>query len=266
MLDDWADRRDARALEDALEDAPFVAFGLTVSRNLSKAPPSASRPFYPWLEKLVSAPAIDEKTVLAGLSGAAWKRLKTQFENNADSLDTERDLFDAALTAGLDGDALGALLRAYRALWRNDWSNRGRPRPDWTKLGEPLARLNADKVAPVVIAWTRTHQRNASDGWHGQRLAAKWLWPLYYAWVPSTANFLEEVKSGALDNGKRLSKSQRATRADCLAWFDQSAATAKKSASTRALVKKQPAKTPRKKANAPRGKTKASTKEVRRKA
>ncbi len=270
LLDEWADRPDASALESALEDAPLVAFGLlATSRSSRKAPTSATQPFYAWLSKLANARAIDEKTVLSGLPGAAWKRLRVQFESNVGSLDVERDLFDAARTAGLDGDALGTLLRAYRALWRNDWSSRGRPRSDWMKLGEPLAQLNAAKVAPVVITWTRTQQRRASDGWHGQRLAAKWLWPLYYAWAPNTADFLEEVKSGDLDNGKRLSKSQRATRADCMAWFDEAVTTATKSDTTKALAKGGPAKTRRKKANSPRGrttakKTKASTSKTRR--
>ncbi|APR77681.1 Hypothetical protein A7982_03028 [Minicystis rosea] len=220
LLDAWADRRDASNLEDVLEDShEILFFGDTL--NLASLSADELSPLLSWVKSLVDAPRLDEATVLAGLEGKPWERLETRFEKRVRKYDQTRDLFDALRAAGFDADAVAKVLRPYRELLRNDWSTIATPKPAWQKLAAPLASLDAARLAPALIGWTRGHQKVRTP-FGLPRLAAKWLWPFYYAFSKEhVVPFLAEVKKGGLDNGKSLSKNQRATRNACLAWLDE---------------------------------------------
>ena len=223
MLDAWFDRRDASRLEDVLDDSYQVAFfgeGCSLDSKTAKQ----RRPLFTWVKDLASADELDEAVVLRGLEGGPWRELEQHFISNVDTFDPLRDLFDAVRRARLDGDAIALVLGAYQPLLKNDWSALGQPRgaaKGWLQHGEALARLDGDAVAPALIAWTRAQQ--AVPGFYGRpKLDAKWLWPLYYAWSDAHCPaFLEEVAKGKLDNGKSLSRSQKATRRECLDWLEE---------------------------------------------
>src|SRR4051812_22569632 len=90
----------------------------------------------------------------------------------------------------------------------------------WEGHGKPLATLDGNKLAPALSAWTRAHQKIAREV-----LFARWPWPLNYAWADEHCPlFLDAVKYRELDNRKSLSKTQRAARSKCLAWFGEKAA------------------------------------------
>lgn len=225
VLDRWFDRRDASLLESVLDDSHQLAF---FGRACAIGQKSAKQrePLLAWLNDLVRADPLDEAAVLRGLAGARWTALSAAFAANVDRYDALRDLFDAVRRAGFDGDALALVLRAYQDLLRNDWSDFGKPRgaaAKWEPHGRALAQLDGRRLAPALIAWTRAQQ--AIPGFYGlPRLACKWLWPLYHAWSEAHCPaFLAEVNEGRLDNGKTLSKTQKAARRECLAWFAERA-------------------------------------------
>ncbi|MFZ6183642.1 hypothetical protein [Nannocystis pusilla] len=221
VLDRWTERRDASLLESVLRDSHELAFFGT-GCAVDKKPAEERRPLLEWLGQLARAEPLDEAAVLQGLGSARWTSLAAEFAAKVGDYDPLRDLFDAVRRAGCDGEALARVLHAYQPLMRNDWSNFGKPRgaaAKWESLGRALASLDGRKLAPALIAWTRAQQ--AVPGYYGlPRLSSKWLWPLYYAWseahVPA---FLAEVSKGNLDNGKSLSKTQKAARRECLDWF-----------------------------------------------
>ncbi|APR88069.1 hypothetical protein A7982_13418 [Minicystis rosea] len=216
LLDAWGDRRDASFLEDVLEDAHALAF-FGEMPNFDALSEKEQKPILRWVKSLVDAPRLDEAAVLAGLEGKPWARLRTCFEAKADDYDTLRDLFDTVRRAGFDGDAIATVLRVYLGLRSHGGSSLGTPKPAWQKLAAPLASLDASRLAPALIQWTRAQQKVPDAG----KLEAKWLWPLYYAWSKKhVVPFLADVKKGALDNGKRLTPPQRATRDACLAWLE----------------------------------------------
>ncbi|MCY1059423.1 hypothetical protein [Nannocystis sp. SCPEA4] len=225
VLDRWCERRDASWLESVLDDSHEVAFfgqACAVDKKSAKERES----LLAWLKGLVLADPLDEAAVLRGLDSVRWTSLAAAFAAKVDHYDPLRDLFDAVRRAGFDGDALALVLRAYQDLLKNDWSDFGKPRgaaAKWVPHGRALAQLDARKLAPALIAWTRAQQ--AIPGYYGlPRLACKWLWPLYHAWSEAHCpDFLAEVSKGRLDNGKALSKTQKAARRECLEWFAERA-------------------------------------------
>ncbi|MDI3287794.1 hypothetical protein [Polyangium sp. 15x6] len=213
LLDRFADRRDADRLESVLDDAHEIAFDV-LPRN-----ETAERvPFFTFLRALGDAETIDEERVLSALGDDAWSRLRRQLEAKLDKLDPLRDVFDATVRAGAPMAAVAAALAAYRELFRNDWGSFATPRPPWEKLAKPLEQADGAKLAPALIECIRREQ-SVPDHYGLTRLPAKSLWPLFYAWHPSTEAFLLEVLKGKLDNGKSLSATQRKTRHECLSWF-----------------------------------------------
>jgi hypothetical protein len=215
LLDRFADRRDADRLESVLDDAHEIAFDILPRHE--KAERAA---FFAFLQALGGAGAIDEDQVLSALGDDAWSRLRRRLglEAKLDEFDPLRDVFDATVHAGAPMEAVVAALAAYQQLFRNDWASFATPRPAWVKLARPLERADGAKLVPELIELIRREQ--SVPGHHGlARLPAKSLWPLFYAWHPSTEAFLIEVLAGKLDNGKSLSATQRKTRHECLSWF-----------------------------------------------
>ncbi|WAS96473.1 hypothetical protein [Nannocystis punicea] len=221
VLDRWCDRRDASWLESVLDDSHELAFfGETCA--IDKQPAQRREPLLLWLKQLVLADPLDEAAVLRGLEGVPWTNLAAAFAAGVEHYDPLRDVFDAVRRAGFDGDALAVVLRAYQDLLKNDWSGFGKPRgaaAKWESHGRALAPLDGRKLAPALIAWIRARQ--AVPGYYGlPRLESKWLWPLWYAWSDEHCpGLLKEVSQGRLDNGKSLSKTQKAARRECLEWF-----------------------------------------------
>ncbi|WP_437520530.1 hypothetical protein WME79_27075 [Sorangium sp. So ce726] len=213
LLDRFADRRDADRLEHVLDDAHEIAFDA-----LPRHEKAERAPFFAFLQALGDSEAIDEERVLSALSDGAWSRVRRRLEAKLDELDPLRDVFDATVHAGAPMEAVAAALAAYQQLFRNDWASFATPRPAWVKLARPLERADGAKLAPALIELIRREQ--SVPGHYGlARLPAKSLWPLFYAWHPSTEAFLLEVLAGKLDNGKSLSAIQRKTRHECLSWF-----------------------------------------------
>ncbi|MDC0676981.1 hypothetical protein [Sorangium atrum] len=213
LLDRFADRRDADRLESVLDDAHEIAFDV-----LPRHEKAERAGFFAFLRALGDAEAIDEERVLSALGDDAWSRVRRHLEARLDRLDPLRDVFDATVHAGAPMEAVGAALAAYQQLFRNDWGSFATPRPAWVKLAKPLDRADGAKLAPALIELIRREQ--SVPGHYGlARLPAKSLWPLFYAWHPSTEAFLLEVLARKLDNGKSLSSTQRKTRHECLSWF-----------------------------------------------
>ncbi len=221
LLDAWCERRDASHLEDVLDDSHEVAFfGETTA--VDTKPAHQRKALLLWVQSLTKAKRIEEKTVLDGLQGEPWARLGDCFEKKVAHFDPLRDLFDAVQRSGLGSDAVAAVLRVYRELLMNDWSRLSTPPAAWEKLAAPLEAMDASRLAPALAGWTRAQQR--VPGYYGlPRLDAKWLWPLRYVWSEGVMTpLLSDVKKGVLDNGKSLSKTQRATRQACLGWLGSS--------------------------------------------
>ncbi|MDI1479250.1 hypothetical protein [Polyangium sp. y55x31] len=213
LLDRFADRRDADRLESVLDDAHEIAFDV-LPRNKK----AERAPFFVFLRALGAAETIDEARVLSALGDEAWGRLRRRLEAKLDELDPLRDVFDATVRAGAPMEAVAAALAAYQQLFRNHWESFATPRPAWVKLAQPLERADGARLAPALIECLRREQ--SVPGHYGLlRLPTKFLWPLFYAWHPSTEAFLLEVLAGKLDNGKSLSTTQRKTRHECLSWF-----------------------------------------------
>ncbi|MDI1446037.1 hypothetical protein [Polyangium sp. 6x1] len=213
LLDRFADRRDADRLASVLDDAHEIAFDV-----LPRHEKAERAPFFAYLRALGDAETIDEAVVLSALGDDAWGRLTRRLEAKLDELDPLRDVFDATVRAGAPMEAVAAALAAYRELFRNDWGSFGTPRPAWVKLAQPLERADGAKLSAALIECIRREQ--SVPGYYGlQRMPAKYLWPLFYAWHPATEEFLNEVLAGKLDNGKSLSATQRKARLECLAWF-----------------------------------------------
>lgn len=225
-LDDWFDRRDATWLQKVLEKAVEVAF-LGKSCNLELKSSEERKALMAWLRELAKANPIDEEAILGGLKGTPWLNLKFCFDEHVDSYDPGRDLFDAVRRTGADGDVVAVVLAAYSDLFGNDWSSLGMPRgaaAKWGHHGKALAKLDASKLAPALIAWSRAH-RTTTGGY----FMAKWLWPLRYVWSEKhCAPFVEEVRKGRVDGGRSLSTKQKAARAECLAWLSETKGTSDK--------------------------------------
>lgn len=219
LLDAHAERRDADRLAWALEHAVFVALARSGDRHdFARKTKEERRPLLTWLAALAAAPALDARAVLAGLAGPPWIRLGDLFHAKVEQLDPLREIFDAARGAGLAADDVAAVVRAYDRLLHNDWTRFARPPKEWLPLGEALDCPGAARLAPALVAWTRAQQR--VPGYYGlPKLDPKWLWPLFYAWAPSTAELLREVAEGRLDGGKRLTAPQKKLRRECLQWF-----------------------------------------------
>ncbi|MDC3955165.1 hypothetical protein [Polyangium jinanense] len=213
LLDRYADRRDADRLESVLDDAHEIAFDVFPRHEKAER-----APFFVFLRAIGDAETIDEARVLSALDDDAWSRLRRHLEAKLDELDPLRDVFDATVRTGAPMDAVVAALAAYQELFRNDWGSFATPRPAWEKLAKPLERADGAKLAPALIEFIRREQ--SVPGHYGlTRLPAKSLWPLFYAWHPSTEAFLLEALAGKLDHGKSLSATQRKTRHECLTWF-----------------------------------------------
>lgn len=215
-LDRWRDRRDGARLAALLTTAHLTAF-LGVDTPIQEASAEERRVLYTWVQRLVEAGPLDDEAILAGLDGAPWRRICACFDERVDEYDRLRDLFDALSGAGVDAASVALVLRAYEPLLAGQPADWDIPREQWTALAEPLSSVDAARVAPVLIAWTRSGQRIPA-GWGMQTLHAKWLWPLAYVWSKAhVAPFLEEVERGGLDNGKRLTRWEVSSRRACLA-------------------------------------------------
>ncbi|QSQ23891.1 hypothetical protein JY651_02585 [Pyxidicoccus parkwayensis] len=219
VLDAYADRRDAIRLASVLEGALFDVFRAGENaEGFPRESASRRRPLLDWLARLASLPVIDEAAVLQGFEGRLWERLREKFAEHRGRYDPLRDLCDAVRTTGLDADSIAVTVAAYEALLANDWSNLDRPKKEWAVHGQALANLDAARLAPALIAWTRLWQR--VPGPLGlTKLEAKWLWPLHFAWTPATEGFLLEVAQGELDNRARLTPKQKELRKSSLRWF-----------------------------------------------
>lgn len=216
-LDGFFDRRDASRLESVLDDAHEVAF-FREGTNVEAKPKKERAALVAYVAGLAAAERIDADAIVRGLEGAPWANLRARFDAEAYTYDPLRDVLDAARGAGLSGDDVAVVVRAYALLLTNDWSSLGAPRgaaAKWAKEGDALAKLDAERLAPALIAWTRAY----ASGW-GVAVSAKWLWPLRYVWSDAVCPaFVEDVKKGRVDAKKTLSKSAKAARAECLAWI-----------------------------------------------
>lgn len=216
LLDPWFDRRDASRLESVLDDSHEIAF-LGEGTYLAGKSKQERAPLLRWVKQLASADPLDEAAVLGGLEGEPWLRLRACFAKNVESYDPLRELHDAVRGAGLSGDDVAVVLRAYQELLRNDWSGFGAPRgaaAKWAQHGPALAKLDAEKLAPALIAWTRSRALI-----NAVALAAKWLWPFRYVWSDAVPELLDAVEKGALDGPRKPSKTGKAARRECLDWL-----------------------------------------------
>lgn len=216
-LDESFDRRDASWLESVLDDSHEVAF-FGEGTNISHKSKEERAPLFVWVAAVASADPLTDDAILRGLKGRPWERLAELFEAKVDGYDELRDVFDAVRSAGVSGDDVAVVLRAYDELRRNDWSGFGKPRgaaAKWEAHGKALAGIDASRAAPALVAWTRARAKNRG------KLAAKWLWPLYYVGSPNEGEALvAEVKKGAYGQLESLPKGARAARVECLEWFE----------------------------------------------
>lgn len=216
LLDPWFDRRDASRLESVLDDSHEVAFFGEGTHLPSKSKQDRA-PLLAWLAQLASAEPLDEATVLVGLEGEPWQRLRACFAKNVESYDPLRELHDVVRAASLSGDDVAVVLHAYQDLLHNDWSSFGSPRgaaAKWAQHGPALAKLDAEKLAPALIAWTRSRALA-----NAVALAAKWLWPFRYVWSDAVPALLSAVEKGALDGPRKPSKTGKSARRECLEWI-----------------------------------------------
>ena len=136
-------------------------------------------------------------------------------------IDPLRDLFDEVRAAGFDGDALAVVMTAYNQLRHNEWSTLGEPKPDFAAIGPRLALLDAKRLAPALIAWTRAYHRVPDPTYERPpRFLAKWLWP--FKWLKSAESraFVDAVGRGELDTKQtRPTAQQLKARQACLAWI-----------------------------------------------